>query len=122
MFDYAIEGGNKVIVNTNNISFYGKERDNLSRLRRQAYPGENTIKVSTGLDWVAGDKLGLAPTSLRYNDSDYAIIESYDSSSGEVTLDRELTAYHYGASSSTASTYSGKIDIRGEVMLLSRNI
>lgn len=34
LFDYAIEGGNKVLVNTNNLSLYGKLRDNHSRLRR----------------------------------------------------------------------------------------
>jgi hypothetical protein len=35
-------------------------------------------------------------------------------------LDRKLSAYHYGASASTASKY--KLDIRGEVALLSRNV
>lgn len=71
---------------------------------------------------MAGDKIGLAPTGMKYNDSDYAIINSYDSATGEVTLDRSLTAYHYGASTSSASTYSGVIDIRGEVFMLSRNV
>lgn len=122
LFDYAIEGGNKAMINTNSISFYGKLRNTFSRLKSEVYPGDTTIQVAGGLDWVAGDKLGFAPTGMRSNDSDYAIIQSYDSSSGEITLDRALTAYHYGASTSSASTYGGVIDIRGEVFLLSRNI
>lgn len=59
---------------------------------------------------------------MKYKESDYAIISSYDSATGEVTLDRSLNNYHYGASTSSASTYSGIIDIRGEVFMLSRNV
>lgn len=42
--------------------------------------------------------------------------------SGIAQLDRPLTYYHYGAANSTASYYGGIVDIRGEVMLLSRNV
>jgi hypothetical protein len=58
---------------------------------------------------------------MRFNDSDTAKITEYDSRSGIITLDRRLSAYHYGASDSTASQYSG-VDIRNEVYLLSRNV
>jgi hypothetical protein len=33
-----------------------------------------------------------------------------------------LSAYHYGAATSTASQYGGVLDIRGEVILLTRNV
>jgi hypothetical protein len=62
----------------------------------------------------------LAPTALIANDTDYAVITDYDSTTGKVTLDRSLSAYHYGASTSTLAAYS--VDMRGEVVLLSRNI
>jgi hypothetical protein len=54
----------------------------MSRLTQTAYPGNSTVYVETGLDWVSGDKLAFAPTSLRYNDSDYAIVSSYNSQTG----------------------------------------
>ena len=46
---------------------------------------------------------------------------SYDSSTGDIVLDRALSYDHYGASKSTASKYNG-VDIRGEVVLLTRNV
>jgi len=122
LIDNLVETGNKVLVNTNRIELYGKARHTHSRLTREVYPGSSTIFVATGLDWVAGDKIGIAPTGMRYNDTDFAIISAYNSATGEVTLDRPLTAYHYGASTSTASTYGGIVDIRGEVLMLTRNI
>lgn len=78
--------------------------------------------METGLDWVANDKVGLAPTSMKFKESDWAIVQSYDKSTGEVKLDRNLTFYHYGAAESTAPKYGGKIDLRGEVFLFTRNI
>jgi hypothetical protein len=56
---------------------------------------------------------------MRMWESDYAIVQSYDKSSGLVTLDRPLDYYHYGAA--TKGIYSG-VDMRGEVVLLSRNV
>jgi hypothetical protein len=38
-----------------------------------------------------------------------------------VTLDRTLNYYHWGASASTADAYSG-VDMRAEVLLLTRNV
>ena len=40
---------------------------------------------------------------------------------GLLTLDKDLDYYHYGEGASTADEYNG-IDVRGEVLLLSRNI
>jgi hypothetical protein len=58
---------------------------------------------------------------MKHKESDYAIISAYDSTTGLITLDRPLNYYHFGASLSTATKYSG-VDIRGEVVLLTRNI
>jgi hypothetical protein len=63
----------------------------------------------------------LSPSTLRYNDSDSGKIVNYDGATGELTLDRALSAYHYGAAASTGSKYYG-VDIRNEVYMLSRNI
>ena len=57
---------------------------------------------------------------MTYNDVDYVVVTSYNSSIGLVQADRNLSAYHYGAPNSTESEYG--VDMRGEVMLLSRNV
>lgn len=77
--------------------------------------------MAPGLDWGPGDKIGFFPTSIHFDEDDFAIIVSYDSASGNVTLDRPLNYYHFGAPTSTGSLYNG-VDIRGEVVLLSRNV
>jgi len=51
--------------------------------------------------------------------SEYRTIVS--NSGGLLTLDSALAYYHFGESASTAGEYNG-IDVRGEVLLLSRNI
>lgn len=65
--------------------------------------------------------IGLAPTTMNWFETDYAIITSYDNATGLVVLDRQLTYYHWGQAQSTGVDYSG-LDMRGEVVLLSRNI
>lgn len=44
--------------------------------------------VGLNLGWKAGDQLGLSPTTLRFNDTDYAIITSYNDATGDIVLDR----------------------------------
>jgi hypothetical protein len=58
---------------------------------------------------------------MNWFEQDYAEILFYDNSTGLVYLDRSLSQYHWGSLVSTAADYSG-VDMRGEVMLLSRNI
>jgi len=53
--------------------------------------------------------------------SDDNEVVSYDSATGQVSLKDPLKYYHFGAPESTADEYNG-LDIRGEVILLSRNI
>lgn len=52
---------------------------------------------------------------------DYRTIESYSTSTGIVTLTEALNFYHFGKAESTARDYEG-VDMRGEVVLLSRNV
>jgi hypothetical protein len=93
----------------------------LTRLLQTANTGDLQITVATGLDWVAGDKLGIAASDMNYNHSDYGVVVSYSTSTGVVILDRAISFYHWGASSSTGPSYSG-VDMRTEVVLLTRNV
>lgn len=86
-----------------------------------AVKGDTVIYVEAGLSWIAGDRIGLAPTRIQWYEGDYAIIVSYDNSTGKITLDRKLNYKHWGAAVSTGGDYSG-VDMRGEVLLLSRNV
>jgi len=93
----------------------------VTRLTAEAQFGANSFKVEPGLDIVAGDRLGLSPTSYELLAADYVHVTSYDNITGLVTINSTLLHYHWGAPTSTASQYNG-VDIRGEVMILSRNI
>ena len=74
-----------------------------------------------GLDLKKGDYIALLPTSYDSRASDKCHILSYDNITGIITINSTLQHYHWGASTSTASKYNG-IDIRGEVVILTRNI
>jgi hypothetical protein len=48
-------------------------------------------------------------------------VVSYDNDTGLVQADRDLMFYHFGQEESTGDLYNG-LDIRGEVILLTRNV
>ena len=121
VYTNAIEAGNKILAVTGSVEMYGAKRSQFSRLTKPAQKGDRTLQVATGLDWKDGDKLGIFPTTLKYFEQDYAVVSAYDANTGVVTLDRPLDFYHYGAATSTAAKYGG-VDMRGEVVLLTRNV
>jgi hypothetical protein len=103
---------------------FGKPRTrNFARLHAPALMRDTTIKIDTGLDLVEGDQLSIAPTSYSSKHIDFVNVVSYDNTTGAVSLDSKtpIRFYHYGAEESTASTYNG-VDIRAEVLILSRNV
>jgi len=57
---------------------------------------------------------------MQTDASDYATVVNYISNTGEVKLDRKLSHYHWGQDESTVSTHD--IDMRAEVLLLTRNV
>ena len=84
------------MANTNLLSFYGKQRQQYTRLRESAYKDDTSILVERNLDWSAGDRIAIAPNTLNTGASDYAIVVSYDPATGNTTLDRNLSHYHWG--------------------------
>jgi hydrogenase maturation factor HypF (carbamoyltransferase family) len=58
---------------------------------------------------------------MQNKDTEHRVIYSYDSATGIVTLTNALERYHWGHAVSTAEKYSG-VDMRGEVILLTRNV
>lgn len=131
VYDNAIEAGNKLIANINIMNIFGKKRQQtLTRLQAPALKGDTSITVEAGLDFVKGDRLGLLPTSTENRASDDVIVEEYDTTTGVVKIDRArppneidepgLNWYHWGAAESTEKEYG--VDMRGEVVLLTRNV
>lgn len=117
----TVEAGNKIIANTNLVEFHGKPRSRMSRLKIPAYKDYSQVQVDTGLDWVAGDEVYFAPTNMQPYHHEYKQVKDYSASSGLLTLTEPLEFYHFGADQSTAADYNG-LDMRGEVILLTRNI
>jgi lipopolysaccharide export system protein LptA len=93
----------------------------MTRLLAPAKKGVTEIEVEKGLDLVPGDRIALSATSFAATASDQAHVVSYDNATGKVTLDSKLNHYHWGAAESTGAKYNG-YDLRGEVLILSRNI
>ena len=54
-FGNNINPGNKNLVVTGTVNFYGKKRSRGSRLLQNALKGQDEIKVDTHLDWQAGE-------------------------------------------------------------------
>jgi hypothetical protein len=117
-----VEAGSKMIANIGNVKLFGTKRANkMSRLTAEVYTGATTMTVEKGLDWRAGDELGLLPTSYVITARDKVKITEYNTETGAVTFDPALKYYHFGAAESTAAGYDG-LDMRGEVVLLTRNL
>lgn len=117
----TVEAGNKVIANTALVEFHGKKRDRMTRLQSPVYKDFTETLVESGLDWVAGDKIYFAPTNMQTWHHEYKEIEEYNSDTGKLTLTDPFDFYHYGGDASIADDFGG-LDMRGEVILLTRNI
>jgi len=83
--------------------------------------GDTSAKIEAGLDIVSGDRLAFAATSLAWRAGDKLTVQSYDIETGDVTFTSGFLFYHFGAEESTGEDYNG-VDMRGEVLLLTRNI
>jgi hypothetical protein len=123
VYDNAVEAGNKLIANTGKFNAFGLPRMNkMSRLAKEALKGDTSIFVGKGLDWYPGDMLGIFATSYDSHANDDVTIDTYNNETGEITFSNTaLEYYHFGREESTAGLYNG-VDIRGEVVLLSRNV
>jgi hypothetical protein len=69
--------GSKMIANAGTLNFYGQKREDsrMSRLTVEAFQVDTEIYVETLLDWVAGDRIALAPTSFKYEASEDKFIK-----------------------------------------------
>lgn len=99
---------------------YGIKRDKMGRLTAPCNTGDIILRMTPGLDWVMGDRIAIATNTLDEMGSEDNFIETYDPATGNTILRDPLLDYHWGQADSTESQYG--VDIRAEVVLLSRNI
>ena len=71
------------------------------------------------LGWQVGDLIGIAGSSYSHDQQEIVQIKTI--SNGVITFDTGLSYRHYGSSDATKYLIHG-IDLRSEVVLLSRNI
>jgi hypothetical protein len=121
--DQGVSAGSKVIANIGIVQFYGQLRKNkMARLKAPAKAGDSTITIDApaNYDFKEGDRIALAPTDMFETTHDTRTITKFDKGTGVITVDKALEWYHFGAAASTFTKYG--VDMRGEVLLLSRNI
>jgi len=53
------------------------------------------------LDWKVNDTVALPSTTMNWLELDTATITAYDSGTGVAALNKKLSYYHWGASTST---------------------
>ena len=121
VFNPSIMTAPKNLIVTGYVRMYGAKRDLSSRLLRDAFKGKKELRVRPGLDWKSADLLSVTASNLNTMGTETVMIDSYDADSGEILLVDELKTYHFGWEDSTGADYSG-IDMRSEVMLLTRSI
>jgi len=121
--DQGVEAGSKIIANIGTLNMYGKKRSfKMTRLTAPAKIGDTSITVETAnVDLVEGDRIALAPTDMKETTGETRNVVSFDKKTGVIVLDKALEWYHFGQAKSTGDLYSG-VDMRGEVLSLSRNI
>ncbi|EAR99597.2 IPT/TIG domain protein (macronuclear) [Tetrahymena thermophila SB210] len=125
LVDNTIEVGNKVILNTGNFTLRGNPpTSTVARLTNPLNPGSTTINVSDATGWQVGDKIAIAPTQLDGTQNEEFTITAV--TGNKVTLNAPAKYYHYGASGVTLSetwdSYTQQLDLRAQVVYLSRNI
>ena len=65
VFAPQIPVNNKHFIVTGKLNMFGAPRTKrVTRLLENAYPGQNSLMLETGLDFVNGDKLGLPATNV----------------------------------------------------------
>lgn len=109
--------GAKVIGVEGTLDLHGETRTTWLRLNRTATAGATTIELERNPGWRAGERIVLASTDFDPNQAEEAVISAVNGST--LTLAAPLRFNHYGELQTIAGT---RLDERGEVALLSRNI
>lgn len=133
LIDDFADTGSKAFAVTGRVEIYGAQVENQwGRLLEQVLPGATTLRVTSTAGWKPGDRLVLGPTEFNSTGSEVVTIQSVTDAT-TLVLSAPAQHFHYGSAKPTAtpgseglkslgSSYSGGIDMRGGVGLLTRNV
>lgn len=120
VFDAAL-GGNKIFVVTGNLSLYGVSPATVSaNLTASAFPGDTSFTVDSAIGWAIGDEIVIAPSFSSSREYERLTITNVNGNT--ITFSPALKYTHYGAASVTINNTYGKLDTRGSVGHVTRNI
>jgi len=121
----SVQLSNKILANLGELILYGCPKNYYSKLRRVADANQNVIKVAKNLGWQAGDQVIVGTTTHCNTDSEALNkIVSYDSSTGFITFENNLSHRHYGAGTANPTSVPDVdfADERADVLMVTRNI
>ena len=84
-FNPDVEGGNKVIVVTGNVTLYGYPKNASSYLEQNTYPNDTIIFV-TAVDWQVNDTIAIGASS--FDPTEYEVFNIIDISGQCATYDQ----------------------------------
>lgn len=92
-FNPDVQGGNKVLVVTGNMSLHGYPKITRTYLEQNIYPDDDVIFVS-GVDWDVGDSIGIAPSGFATTEVERfkikaieGVVANYDQIKQGITVD-----------------------------------
>jgi hypothetical protein len=128
LISQSLDLSNKVLAVTGDLIMHGKQTVSKysTRLSATASSGATVIEVvadSNNGGWKVGDEVLILPTSRTASESEIKTISAISADGKSITLENALSYAHYGDSAGvTKSTAYGDLDMRAEVVHISRNI
>jgi cell migration-inducing and hyaluronan-binding protein len=114
---------NVQVMNGAKLKWFGETRNSRwLKLAANVRPGAIQIQVSEAVEWRAGDRLAIGPSSYSSQEAEEAVVQSVSSDGRWVTLAEPLRFSHWGELQTFEGRKSWVIDERSEVANLTRNI
>ena len=117
-------GNKSIMVQNGQIDINGAVRQpTWTMLASSVNASENSFTVMNPVDWEAGEKIILAPTSRNRNEVEELTIQSVSANGLTITVEETLKFDHFSGEVNVANKGSDDpIYLRAEVGLLTRNI
>ncbi|MEO7877808.1 MAG: G8 domain-containing protein [Dokdonella sp.] len=106
-------GDRGIMLSGGTLNLHGSRTNTWTKLAKTAEAGSTSIEVLNAAQWKAGDEIVLASTDYNPRQAERRTIAAVNGNT--LTLDKKLDYMHFGR-------ITFKVDERGEVGLLTRNI
>ena len=113
--------GNKIVAISGNLSLYGvSPATTWTYLQAIAYPGDETIIVTSSSGWKVGDQLLLGPSFSQ--SSQHEVVNITAINGNTIDFEPPLKYTHFGDTKETINNNIGILDTRNAVGHITRNI